>query len=141
MTKSNDAGGAPPFFKTPEELQKAVDEFIQNPPTVTVRSKDEEYEKPLVTISGLCYKLGFASRQSFYDYENRDGFSYTIKRARLYIESVYEGNLTMPNCTGSIFALKNLGWDDKSQVDSISSDGSMSPPQKHVYEIIDPADD
>jgi hypothetical protein len=62
--------------------------------------------------------LGFESRQSFYDYEERGEFSYTIKKARLTIESKYEEKLHEPACTGAIFALKNFGWTDKSEVDN-----------------------
>lgn len=109
--------GQPPIYKTSEELQKAIDNYIQNPPTRTIKTKDVEYDAPIVTISRLCYELGFASRQSFYDYEEREEFSYTIKRARLFIESEYEANLTSHACTGSIFALKNMGWDDKRQIE------------------------
>lgn len=108
--------GAPPIYDTAEELQEAIDGFIANPPTRKGRTKDgNEYEIPIVTISRMCYELGFASRQSFYDYEKRDKFSYTIKRARLYIESEYEANLTLHACTGSIFALKNMGWGDNQE--------------------------
>jgi hypothetical protein len=125
--------GAPQLYKTPKELQKAIDEFIANPPTRTARNKDgEEYEIPIVTISRMCYELGFASRQSFYDYEKRDEFSYTIKRARLYMESEYEANLTSAACTGSIFALKNMGWDDKTQQEISGKDGAPLVPVLNV---------
>ena len=61
--------------------------------------------------------LGFESRQSFYDYEKEGEFSYTIKKARLKIESCYEQNLHSGNPSGSIFALKNLGWSDKQEIE------------------------
>ena len=43
------------------------------------------------------------------------------------VEMEYEKKLGSTTPTGSIFALKNFGWSDKSQVDNTSSDGSMSP--------------
>jgi hypothetical protein len=61
--------------------------------------------------------LGFASRQSFYDYEERGEYSYIIKNARLRVEKGYELRLHGNNPTGSIFALKNMGWSDKQEID------------------------
>ena len=103
-----DKGGRPSFFSTPEELQDRIDDYF-------TESK-EDLSSP--TISGIAYFLGFESRQSFYDYEDRDGFSYTIKRARLRIEIEYEKMLTsLKNATGSIFWLKNAGWSDKQEIE------------------------
>lgn len=70
------------------------------------------------TITGLALFLGFCSRQSFYDYEKKRKFAYTIKRARLKVEQEYEKKLTTSSSpTGSIFALKNLGWKDKTETE------------------------
>lgn len=96
--------GRPPFFDSPEELQKAIQEYIT---TTGIKS----------TITGLAYHLGFESRQSFYDYEEREEYSYIIKRARLFIESCYEEKLSGNNCTGPLFALKNMGWKDKQEIE------------------------
>lgn len=103
-------GGRPPQYETPEDLQAAIDKYITT-----------DVDKP--TISGLCYHLGFASRQSFYDYENKEGFAYTIKKARLYIEKSYEKKLYGNNVAGPIFALKNLGWKDKQEHGFTDTDG------------------
>lgn len=116
-------GGRPPHFETPEELQKEIDKYLKNCPDkkVIVTKKGDKIEIPTPTISGLCYFLGFESRQSFYDYEKKDedsenmGFSYTIKRARLFIEKEYESLLSTNAYAGAIFALKNFGWIDKTQ--------------------------
>lgn len=72
-------------------------------------------EKKPPTITRMALALGFESRQSFYDYENKDEFSYIIKTARLHVEAGYEDSLRENNCTGSIFALKNMGWKDKTE--------------------------
>jgi len=101
--------GRPPKYKNPKELEKKIQEYI---------ATTELTSKPL-TISGLCYHCGFESRQSFYDVEKREDFSYTIKRARLLIENSYELSLRSDKGgvqTGSIFALKNLGWTDNRQI-------------------------
>lgn len=95
--------GRPAVYSDPGKLQAAVEEYFA-----------QEGKK---TITGLAYHLGFESRQSFYDYEERAEFSYIIKRARLRIETKYEEALTENNVAGSIFALKNMGWKDKTEVD------------------------
>lgn len=80
----------------------------------------EKNDKP-PTITGLAFFLGFESRQSFYDYEKREIYSYTVKRNRLRIESEYESRLSMHNPTGAIFALKNLGWSDRQETHLVVS--------------------
>ena len=61
--------------------------------------------------------LGFCDRRSFYDYEQNEGFSYTVKKARLRIEAEYENALHYQSPTGAIFALKNFGWKDKQDIE------------------------
>ena len=120
--------GRPPMFESPEQMQGLIDEYFEY-----IRSENEP-----ATITGLCLYLGFESRQSFYEYGEKKDFTYTIKRARMMIENSYERNLSIANSpTGSIFALKNLGWSDKVEVDNKSSDGSMTP----VINIIKPKDE
>lgn len=92
-----------PVFNTDEELKEGINKYLKSVGTPT--------------ITGLAYSLGFASRQSFYDYEKNEKHSYTIKRARLFIESVYESGLSKGNVAGAIFALKNFGWTDKQEID------------------------
>jgi len=71
----------------------------------------QENEK--ITITGLALFLGFESRQSFYDYEKKEEFTYIIKRARLAVENSYETH----GQTIDIFALKNMGWKDEQHFD------------------------
>ncbi len=93
-------GGRPLKYKTPEELETAIDKYFL-----------DNLEAP--TISGLAHYLGFTSRQSIYDYKENQKFSYIIKRAVLNIESKHESNLYTHGSAGSIFWLKNRGWTDK----------------------------
>jgi len=96
--------GKPPIIKSPEELQKKITAYFAN-------------EEGKYTITGLCLSLGFESRQSFYDYEKKKEYSYLVKRARMVIESYYEERLQCTTPAGSIFALKNMGWSDKSEIE------------------------
>jgi len=97
--------GRPPVFNSPEEMEAAVDDYVSRTPPNEI------------TITGLCIALGFVSRQSFYDYEKRDGFSYTVLKARLLVENSYERTLRTVAAPGSIFALKNMGWKDKQETE------------------------
>ena len=110
--------GAPAFFNSPEEMQQKIEEYFE-PKHIDI------FVSPK-TIAGLAYHLGFESRQSFYDYEKREAFSYIIKRARLRIEIGYEEQLSGKNPTGSIFALKNMGWTDKQEIDHSSLGEKMT---------------
>lgn len=123
--------GRPPIYKTPEEMQSKIDEYFNGAMRtrtkyIKIGDETEAIEVPAPTISGLCLFLGFESRQSFYDYEQNANFSYTIKRARTFIEREYEELLQFGNVTGAIFALKNLGWLDQKQLDHTTAGESMN---------------
>jgi hypothetical protein len=120
--------GRPPVFESVEQLEKAIHSYFNE--GVTVRKvitgkppNAQVVEVPVPTITGLCYHIGFESRQSFYDYEQNPEFSYTVKRARLFIEKEYEEQLTMGNTVGAIFALKNMGWRDKTETELSNKPG------------------
>jgi hypothetical protein len=106
--------GRPAMFNSVEEMEDGI--------TAYFKSLEYEFEgmvnsKP-ATLAGLAYSLGFSDRASLYDYKGKPEFTHTIKRARLYIESMYEEGLQSKNSTGCIFALKNLGWKDKQEIDN-----------------------
>jgi hypothetical protein len=110
-------GGRPPIFETPEQMEAAIEDYFN--PIANAGDPVNEKREPRakVTIAGLAYHLGFESRQSFYDYEEKPEFSYIIKKARLRVEMSYEERLSESACTGAIFALKNMGWKDKTETE------------------------
>ena len=125
MEDKKHAGGRPPLFKDASELEKRIEDYFQKcqPEILKDQNGDMIISKsglPAVklnppTITGLALYLGFCSRQSIYDYENRnDEFSYIIKRARLMCENFIEENAYSGNIppAPAIFALKNYGWKD-----------------------------
>jgi len=93
-------------YKTPSDLSDKIEEYFD--------SVDEEID---ITITGLVLFLGFADRHSFYDYEKKDGYTHTIKKARTRIENSYEKSLRKDGRSGDIFALKNFGWRDKQEIE------------------------
>lgn len=109
--------GRPLKYKTLEELEEAI---------VTYFTENPQYP----TITGLALHLGFDSRRSFYNYQDRRQFSRVMKRAALKIESIHEANLYSGAPTGSIFWLKNRDWKDKQE-----QEHSILPPIR--MEIVD----
>lgn len=107
------AVGRPALYTTPGDLEAAIQEYFAD-------------ESIKTTITGLAYHLGFESRQSLYDYEQKGEFSYMIKRARLKVEMGYENDLRANNAAGPIFALKNMGWSDKQAVDHTTNGESLN---------------
>jgi len=105
---SENKGGRPRIIKTPEEFTEKVDLYI---------AECGDTDTP-ITWTGLALSLGFCSRQSIDEYLNYDGFSDPVKRAKSLVESAYEKRLAGNSPTGAIFALKNMGWKDKSEVDT-----------------------
>lgn len=92
------------IIPTPEEWVKREQAYIEQC----------EAKKEPVTMAGMARFMGFASRQSFHDYEKIAEFKHCARRTRLLIEEEYEKKLTtMGRPTGAIFALKNMGWQDR----------------------------
>lgn len=99
------AGGRPPKWETVEELQKGIDDYFDT-------TGKEEW-----TVTGLALHLD-TSRDVVLDYQEKDGFSYAIKKAKLKVENSYELDLKKSGRTGTIFAMKNFGWKDKTEVEN-----------------------
>ena len=97
--------GRPPYYETPEEMDFAIDEYWEY--------IDENKYPP--TITGLILYLGFSDREALANYEKKPEFSDIVKRARLKVENGYEMRLSENAPTGAIFALKNMGWKDKTE--------------------------
>lgn len=100
-------GGRPLKFKTLQELQEAIDAYFDRTP------KDEW------TITGLALELD-TSRKVLCEYEDRDEFSNAVKKAKLKVENGYEIDLKKHGRSGTIFALKNFDWKDKTETDVTS---------------------
>lgn len=122
-------GGRPPVFDNPEDMQEAIDKYFQHvkgefkwvdvidESGKPAKVKEWIREPEPITITGLCLFLGFESRQSFYDYEKRKEFSYIVKKARLNVEKHYEMSAQFAKSPAfHIFALKNMGWSDKQEI-------------------------
>ncbi|MEO8887302.1 MAG: terminase small subunit [Mucilaginibacter sp.] len=85
----------------------------KTPIGISAENESKEAHGP-ATIAGLAFYLGFNSREQFESYESNGKFAACIKRACLRIEEVYEKKLHQQS-SGVIFALKTLGWNEKSE--------------------------
>ena len=128
--------GRPPKFDSPSELLDKITEYFDS---LSLSEEDKDLIKlgmdisiPRPTMTGMALYLGFCSRQSLYDYDSKDEFSYIIKRARLVIENNYEQGLESKSPTGAIFALKNMGWKDKTETTSTVT--NITPPTPEELE-------
>ena len=104
MAEKKKKFGRPLKFSSPEELQRLVDEFFDQTPV----------EKQ--TITGLAIHLD-TDRQTLCNYEERDDFFDTIKKAKQKIEHAYEMHGMEHRSAFDIFRMKNMGWQDKTEVD------------------------
>jgi hypothetical protein len=115
-------GGRPPLYTDPKLLQSKIEEYFKEGIEfrdfiVGSGANRQKVSIQIPTITGLCLFCGFESRQSFYAYEKRKEFNYIIKKARLQIEKKYEEQLKYGNTVGAIFALKNMDWHDKTELE------------------------
>lgn len=99
--------GRPLKFETVEELESKIADYLEQTPK-------EEW-----TITGLAIALD-TYRSVLCDYEEKDEYSNTIKRAKQMVEHSYELDLKKHGRTGTIFALKNFDWKDRNETDLTS---------------------
>ena len=129
----------PRLIKTPEEFAQKVDEYFEYiKGEYQLKVDSDENGKPIdvevcvrqpepATITGLCLFMGFASKQSFYDYKKLAGFEDVTSWAHMRVEYNYEMGLSRGRPAGPIFALKNMGWSDKQEVDHTTNGNSLIP--------------
>ena len=96
--------GRPLKFESVEELQASVEKYFN------------ETDIKDWTITGLALALD-TSRQTLINYEEREEYFDTVKKAKDMVEHSYELDLKHKGNTGSIFALKNFDWKDKTESD------------------------
>ena len=118
-------GGRPRLYESPEDFDAKVLEYHQYCKT----------EQEPVTWTGLALFLGFSSRQSIDEYAKYDGFSDSVKKAKTLVEWEYEKRLIQGHPAGPIFALKNMGWSDKQEIDHTTNGESMQPARIEIVAV------
>ena len=102
-----------PLKFTVEEVENMIDTYFNDTPM-------KQW-----TVTGLA--LLFGSRQLLDDYQKRKPYSAMITRAKLTVENKYELMLDSRSTTGAIFALKNFGWVDKTEIESTNRHSIEAP--------------
>lgn len=105
-------------FASPRRLNELIAQYFE--------SKENEKAEP-PTLTGLALFLGFDSRNDFESCEAKGVYSASLKRARLRIEAAYEKKLHFHSSSGAVFALKNLGWNDR---------GDNKPQEKETDNVL-----
>lgn len=126
MSEEKRPVGRPRLYDSPEAFESKVYEYQKH---------CEESGEP-VTWTGLALFLGFASRQSIDEYAKYQGFSDAVKKAKTFVEWHYEKRLCSDKPTGAIFALKNMGWNDRQELDHTTNGKDIGVVQRV---IIDPS--
>ena len=127
--------GRPLLYPDPKKLQAKIDEyFAEHTGIVQIGTTKDGYPITQVkapTVSGLNYFLGFSDRTSLDEYAKYDGFSLTVKRAKLRIHQFAEQQLfENGKPTGAIFWLKNNGWHAEEDISM-----RIKEPRRFVFEI------
>jgi hypothetical protein len=123
--------GRPPKYKTADEMQTVIDQYFEecagklytdeNGEPKLDRFGNEIYlgAKP-PTVTGLALALGFNSRLSLLNYEDKQEFVNTVLRAKAQVEAYAESRLfDKDGANGAKFSLANnfKAWKEKQEVE------------------------
>ena len=111
--------GRPPKYKTVQDMSRVIELYYlacKVHKTEDLSLLDDLNDEDLLivndiedivpTISGLAYTLGM-STEALRNYEGKEEFLATVKRAKQRVEMSLEQRLAGNNVTGAIFNLKN----------------------------------
>ena len=105
-------GGRPPKYETKEEFASMLDKYIE------YENDQHPKKKGIYTLEGAALFLGFATRDSMYDYANKEEFSYIVSRFKLFlidfnVKKLYWGGTFM---AGQFWLRNHGGYSDESTV-------------------------
>lgn len=130
--------GAPRRYRSVKALQEAIDKYFagaEGKPLLDDKGNvmTDKNGNPVfvgkypITVTGLALALGFNSRQTLLNYQERPEFMDTIKRAKCACEAYAEARLyDRDGARGAQFSLeKNFKWGNEAEKDD-SSDLTVS---------------
>lgn len=126
------AGGRPPYYKSVEQMQEAIDRYFADCQGEILCGADGEpmldkYGNPIIigakplTVTGLALALGFTTRLALINYEGKPEFVNAITRAKTRIEEYAESRLyDKDGANGAKFSLANnfKGWREKQEIEA-----------------------
>lgn len=147
--KIRNKGGRPPMYSSPDQIQGLIDKYFKDCEGKVLTDKEGEpiinkYGQVVVigakppTITGLALALGFNSRTSLLNYQDKPEFMNTITQAKARVEEYAESRLfDKDGANGAKFSLTNnfKGWNEKNQTE-ISGPGGAG--LKIVFENLKP---
>lgn len=93
-------------FENAEDCFKYVKEFF------------EMFEKEQWNLARMCTYLNISKDKWRHLPDKGDDYKLVREYASQHLEMKYLDNLDKPACTGAIFALKNMGYSDKQDVET-----------------------
>ena len=125
------AGGRPPTWKSVEGMQEVIDNYFEKCKGELLLDAEglprlNKYDEPIYlgskppTVTGLALALGFNSRVSLLEYQEKDEFVNTITRAKSLVEEYAESRLfDKEGSNGAKFSLSNnfRVWKEQQQID------------------------
>lgn len=129
------------MYKTKEEIQEKIDTYFRECEGKPLLDKEgnpmtDKYGNPIwvgvrpLTITGLALALGFNSRTSLLNYQDKEEFMNTITRAKAKVEQYAEERLyDKDGANGAKFSLANNfeGWKEKQSIEAdVSSEMTIS---------------
>ncbi len=105
--------GRPRTINSAEEMHELIESYIEH---------CAEVGSPIL-LTGLILHMGLNSREALDNYQDySQDFLDAVKRAKMIVQMAYEIQLSGGNAAGPIFALKNMSWSDKQQLDLGNAD-------------------
>ena len=104
MNEEKRGRGRPLKFQSVQELEEKINQYFSDTP-------EDEW-----TWTGLALHLD-TDKETLSSYKGREDFSVPIKKAFLKVENGYEKDLKKHGRPGTIFALKNFKWTDRTETD------------------------
>lgn len=146
MSEEKRPVGRPPMFESAEQMQELIDAYFKecdgkpllDENGIPMRNKYGKIikdDRRPYTITGLALALGFNSRQALLNYEGKEEFHDTIRRAKARVERYAEERLyDKDGANGAKFSLANnfKGWSEKQQIE-----GSINTKQEITIELVD----
>jgi len=141
-------GGVAPKYTTASEIECLIDQYFEDCDGKPYLDDDgkpmlNKYGEPIIigqkpyTVTGLALALGFNSRMSLLNYQDKVEFMDTIKRAKSRIESYAESRLyDRDGVNGAKFSLINnfKGWKESQSIDI---NGDQPIQVQHVHQLSD----
>lgn len=124
--------GRPAMYKNAEEMQAIIDKYFEECKGEVLKDDEgnivyNKYGMPVIinskppTVTGLALALGFNTRLSLLNYQDKEEFVNTVTRAKARIEEYAEARLfDKDGVQGAKFSLANnfREWREKQEVES-----------------------